>query len=85
MVLLFAIDQEIFRTLRNTQFSALDAGERLERGTCRPATVGAVAVQGIRELICNGIANSTAKALSGKRMTAVSLLRVLHSYSLFAD
>jgi hypothetical protein len=57
-----AKDQELILALRNVQLRSLDAGKRLERGSGRSATLRAVAVECVFELILNGVLDRSTEA-----------------------
>ena len=69
--ILVAEYQNLFFTLGDAQFAPLDACKSLERRTCRPAAIRAVAIQGILEFIRYSILDCPAQALSYEYPTAI--------------
>ena len=63
---LLAEDHKLARAFGYGELRALNPCERLERRTCRPPAVGAVAVRGIEELVRHGVFHRAAIAFAGE-------------------
>jgi hypothetical protein len=64
--MIFAEDHEVPMPFSKDQLFAVDAGERLERRTCRAAAIGAMAIGRVEKFIRHRIRNGAAEAFSSK-------------------
>ena len=62
----FAEEQESVLSVGDAQLASLDSSKGLERGPCRSATVRAMAVQRVLELVLHRVLNGSAQALAGE-------------------
>jgi hypothetical protein len=62
----FAKEQEGVLSVGDAQLASLDSSKGLERRSCRSATVRAMTIQRVLELVLHRVLNGSAQALAGE-------------------